>query len=238
MPFVINYRSNVEEISAVANQILEVFEKFDLSIDGYLNEVLGIIRENTDKMFESLNEEVVKSSLSPLDAIRDKSARVIFLETKAKLLWPDDNIVEAAQVVMDMLNKYGMEVINLSYSDESRCIDEMLTDFEDEKVKDAYGKLHGFSTLIEQLKKDQKVFNTAFEEYNARKNEKKNLLSASKIAALIREQINKELTTYLEVMNKIKPDIYNKCFESIKSIILENNKIVKIRVKSINESKL
>ncbi len=238
MSFNINYRSNVEEISSVANQILKVFKQSELGDDSYLLEVVMVIDENTCKMTESLNEEVVKSRLSPLDAKRDKSARVIFLEIKSKLLWPDSDIVDSAQLIMDVLNKYGMEVINLSYSDETKCIDAMLEDFKDAEVRKAYSRLHGFNTLVEQLQKDQEIFNKAFEEYVAKKNEKKNLLSASKIAALIKEQINKELISYLEVMCKIKPIKFGHVFSQIESIILKNNKIVKFRVQQINESKL
>ncbi|MGQ1786109.1 MULTISPECIES: DUF6261 family protein [unclassified Saccharicrinis] len=238
MPSIINYRSNVEEIKNTALGIVEIFGNDMYVNDSYLTEVISTLRENTSKMIDSLNEEIVKSTLAPLDSKRDNSARVIFLEVKSKILWPDEKIAQAAQTIMDVLNKYGMEVIHLSYREESECLKSMLEDFEKDEIAAACSKLHDFDILIDQLKKDQEIFEKAFQEYLSKKEEKRNLLSASKIAQLIKDQINKELTNYIEVMAKVKPELFAEPAQKMENIIAENNTVVKERIAKLNEREL
>ena len=231
----INYRSTIEEINTTTTSILNTLAACDFSEDQYLVQTIKDISSLNQKMTETLKEEIVRSTLAPLDAVRDQSARVIFLEIKAKLLWPDKEIVAAAKAVQKILDNYGMEMLNLSYSAESSNINALLDDLKKQNLVPALKKLHGFDTLIVQLEKDQKVFEFAFQEYIARKAEQSKMLSAGKLGEMVKNQINKELSKYLDVMSNVKPGIYADCYSKIETIIKDNNAKVKARLSKLKE---
>ena len=231
----INYRSTIEEINTTTTSILNSLLLYDFSTDQYLLQIIKDISSLNLKMTETLKEEIVRSTLAPLDDIRDKSARVIFLEIKAKLLWPDKDIVEAAKEIQKILDNYGMEMLNMSYSAESANINALLNDLKKTKLAPVIEKLHGFNTLIVQLEKDQKIFEVAFQEYIARKAEQSKMLSAGKLADMVKNQINRELNKYLDVMATVKPEIYAECTNKIETIIRDNNAKVKARISKLKE---
>lgn len=231
----INYRSTVEEINTTSTSILNTLSSSDFSDDKYLTETIKEIASLNLKMTETLKEEIVKSTLAPLDAQRDKSARVIFLEIKSKLLWPNPETVAAAQEVSNILDNYGMEVLNMSYSAESANINALLNDLKKTSLAPSLAKLHEFDTLITQLEKDQQIFESAFQDYISRKAEQSKMLSAGKIGEMVKSLINKDLNKYIDVMATVKPKLYGESAEKIDTIIKDNNAKVKTRINKLKE---
>ncbi len=238
MSTVIHYRSNIEEINTTSLSILNLTSSYDFSSDSYISSVIQQLADNTMRMTDALKEEIIKSTLAPLDAQRDKAARVIFLEIKAKLIWPEEEIAQAAQVVMDVLDNYGMEVLNLSYSSESANIHALLQDFKKPDVAAAIQILPNFDTLITHLKADQAAFEEAYQQYISKKAEQENLLPAGKVGEIIKNQINKDLISYLDVMRKVRSETFEECAQKIDMIIKENNSKVKARLTKLREKEL
>ncbi len=234
----INYRSNLEEINTSASLIINILTKHHFTNDHYLSEIIDKLLQQNNKMTETLKEEVVRSTLAPLDNQRDKSARAIFLEIKAKLLWPDENIVNAAETIMEILDKYGMEVLNMSYGSESKYLNTLLEDFKKPHIIAAINILPGFYTLIEQLEKDQIIFEEAYHDYISKRTKQRNMLSASKIGEVVRKIVNNELIKYIDVMSEVKPQIYKHCADEVETVIRDNNFKVKARVSKLKEEAL
>ena len=227
MKYQINYRSTVDEISAVCDTILSMISKYDFSEDQYLTQVISTLKDYNSKITEVIGEEKVKSTLAPLDQKRDNSARVIFLEIKAKLLWPNERMANAAQIVSGVLDNYGMELLNLSYNAESSKINALLKDLEKEEIQVAIDVLPGLSMLIDQLRQDQDIFEKAYMEYLDDKSIRQNTLSAGKLAEIIRNQINDNLISYVEIMSKVKNEDYLEFVQVFETILKEHNSNVK-----------
>lgn len=230
----INSRSWTGDVNTTATSILKDFAKRDFSAEPYMKSQITKLTNNNNLMTEALGEKSVQSILAPIDEKRDDMLRVIFREVNAKEMWPRANISEAASVIADLLDGYGLETIDMAYANESANINALLQDFKKPEVKKAIGILPGLSDLIKGLATSQQEFETAFLKFVGQKIEKEKLRSASKLRKVIRSQINNEVIVYLYALALSKPKKYKACADVVTKLIDTNNRKVRNRNRNRN----
>jgi len=229
--YLIHSRSYVEDISTLATAIIEVLKRLDFSSDVFMTMQLAKLEESNNNLTEAIDEDIEKSELSNKDMERDNAFRTLYYEARTKKMWHDDNIANAASIVMDVIEKYGMETIRLAYPIESAKINALLTDFNKAEIKTAIAQLPGFSSLIEQLHAQQQNFEVGHSSELDIKIEESKILSASRLKSLVRNQINSELMLYLNAMAKAQPEVFMVPNDKINALIEENNSRVRNRLK-------
>ncbi len=227
----IHAKSRAGDVSATATSILKDFSKRDFSADPFMTFLIGKFSVNNKMMTEAINEKAVYSILAPIDEKRDNNLRVIFYEVNAKELWTIAAISKAASIVAEVLDKYGLETVDMAYATESANINALLQDFKKPKVSEAIDILPGLSDLILQLEAAQEEFETAFLKVLELKIEKKKLISATKLGRVMRKQINTEIIVYLNAMAMSTPDTFKDCARVVEEVIENNNRKVKNRLK-------
>lgn len=232
----VDSRSSIEDVSTTTTSIVNDFSQRDHTCDPYLTAQTNQLINYNRLLTQAIKETAAGSILFPIDSKRDGTVRVIFYENKAKLHWPDENISGAAQIVMNELDKYGLETIKMSYSSESANINALLEDFKKPEVAAAIQVLPGMQSLVDQLKIDQKEFETSYLVHVGQKIENQELLSATKLRFIIRDIINKHIVVYLNAMSQALPDEYKECADVVATIIEENNQLVRNRYNKVTET--
>ena len=227
----IDSRSRNADVSTTADTMYNALSPRDFTADPYLTTQIAALMGNNELMKQALNESAQTSLLAPKDEKRDVSLRVIYYEVQAKTLWPVETIKNAALTVMDVLDNYGIETVGLSYAEESANINALLEDFKKEEVASAIQELQGLDTLLNQLKKDQQDFESAYLQAVDQKLENKRLASATSLNKLLCKQINDGLVVYLNAMSLAQPATYKACAEVVAEIIDQNNRKVRNRAR-------
>lgn len=227
----INSKSRASDVSATSTSMLNDFSGRDFSTDPFMTVQIGKLIGNNDLLTEALKEKAAHSILGPIDEKRDNLLRAMFHEINAKELWPIATVSESAACVALELDKYGFETIDMAHATESANINALLKDLKKPEVVDAISNLPGFSDLITQLEAVQQEFESAFLQFVDVKIAQGKILSASKLAKVMRLQINKELVLYLDAMALSKPKQYKQCADVIEVIIESNNSKVRNRLK-------
>ncbi|TLX75191.1 hypothetical protein E9993_09830 [Labilibacter sediminis] len=228
-------RSSVAQINSTSTSILNTLTTYNFTEDTYLSEQINRLLQSNNQMTEALNENTPNNFLAAKDKKRDNAVRVIFYEVKSKALWPDPTISEAANKILNILDNYGLELINFGYATESAHINAMLQDLKNRDLASTIDTLPGLQILVDQLEIAQDEFETSYQEYISQEVERKDLLSAGKIGDIIIHQINKELLVYLTAMSRVKPEMYGECTQKIETIIKENNDKVRAKTKFLNK---
>ncbi len=224
-------RSYVGEISTVATSILNLLNDNNYSADAFMTLQIEKLSNSNTLLTGAINEVVDKSELSAKDEERDDALRLLFLEAKSKLLWPDNEIAGAAHQLYTMLEQYGMETISKANNIESAYINALLQDCKKDHIKESIALLPDYASLIDNLEQKQKAFEAAYI-----KMVEKDAVNAKKTTAwrqkeIIRRQINTELLVYINAMSQAKPESFKSIADNINVLIENNNAAVRRRIK-------
>ncbi len=231
-------KSAINDVISCSSTILDALSINDFSSDTYLTELTQKISLQVQKMIEASNESTGNSTLAILDERRDNSLKVMSYEVKSKTLWPDSEIKEAAEKVMEVFDHYGADIIRLPYNHQTAQAKALFEDLKKTEIAEAISVLPGFSALVLRAEEDQNQFDLGYMKYIQTKGESKNEIPAYKLALTVRGLINDELMVYLTSMARINPGLYGSCYEALCTAIGENNSKVKARINKLRNDKL
>ena len=228
-------RSTIRNVFSVAESILLAISKGITVNDAFLATLIVLLTEKNNLLADLINKKRVNSILSPKDAIRDDKTRVVFLLVEVFLLSTDATIKANAEIVSEVLNRYGLSIINKSYSDQTADTVAMLADLDEPAVSEAIDGLANLRNAINELRLAQNDWKETYD-INADNNINwANTPSASKLRVEVRDIVNYKLMPYLYTMNQVNPEIYSETFNKVSDIIDTNNTNVRNHLNRIKD---
>ena len=217
------------DVSALLTLILGAFKKNDWSSDTYLTPIVEMVNGLNTLLIEALNRLKVYSQMAEKDHVRDMTIRSLFKLVEGYTHIPVAEVKEAAFVVENVLEQYGMDIQNEDYAEESANIESLLNDLSKTDVVAAIAKLQGVPEIKSLLSTQQKDFEAVALQQAEGERVKKDLASASSLKKEAVKEINNNLIGYLNTMAKVNPDTYKATAETIAELIDNNNELVKRR---------
>jgi len=224
-------RSRVSEVYSAANRMIMEFDGGDWSDETNLTNIFTDLKPANTALEQSINKEKAVSDLEEKDEIRDTKVRAIYYLIMGYLHNPEEALKTAAQEVDTVFERYGVEIVQQSYSNESGFINSMLDDLSAEDLQTSIAALPGLSRAITELQTAQTGFETArlaYEKDAAQDASETNASSAKKEVVSI---INERLVVYLRAMVTIDETRYGEITNTTGKIIDDNNEEVKKRSK-------
>jgi|GEM_PF-1663542 len=217
------------DVSALLTLIVGAFAKNDWTADTYLSTVLATVSEYDTSLTEALKRLQVFSQMAEKDRARDMTIRSLFKLVEGYTHIPVAEVKEAAVVVYNVLNHYGLNIRNDDYAGESAEIRSVLNDLGKTDIAAAITKLQGVADLVAVLTTTQKDFETVALQQAEGEGAKQDLATASKIKKAAIKELNDNLVGYMNTMAKAKPDTYKATAQTISELIDSNNEKVKRR---------
>lgn len=223
------------DLSALLTLIIGAFAKNDWSTDTYLTSIIEVVNGYNSSLIEALNRLKVYSIMADKDYVRDMAIRSLFKLVDGYTYIPFAEIKEAALVVENVLQQYGLNIQNTDYSEESADIESLLNDLNKPEVLAAIAKMQGVAEIISKLRTAQSDFETVALQQAEGESAKKDLVTASKLKKEVIKEINDNMVGYLNTMAKVNPDTYKASALTIAELIDNNNELVKRR-RTANEA--
>ena len=220
------------DISALLTLILKAFAKNDWSADIYLTPIIGKISANNTALIEALRRLTIYSQMAEKDLVRDMAIRALFKLVEGYVHIPIAEMKEAATVVENILEQYGLSIQHEDYAEESADIESLLNDLTKPAVLLAIAKLQGVPETITALNAAQKDFENVALQQAEGEGVKKDLASASMLKKESITEINDNLVGYMNTMAKVSPATYEATAKTIAELIDKNNELVKRRHKT------
>jgi len=228
-------RSTVRKVYSVAEAIRIAISKNITVTDAFLATLVTLLSEKNKFLSDVINKKRVNSILSPKDAIRDDKTRVVFLLVEVFLLSTDATIKANAEIVSEVLNRYGLSMINKPYSEQTGDTDALLSDLDSAEVSAAIDALANLRTAIEELRTAQADWKECYH-VNANNNIDLSITpSASKLKDDVREIINLKIVPYLYTMSQVNSADYENAYNEVYQIIDTNNNNVRNHLNRIKD---
>jgi hypothetical protein len=144
---------------------------------------------------------------------------------------PTQNIKEAAQLLMNLFDNYGLAMVGESYSTESSLVSSLLLDLAKPKFQEAIALLSGCAELIAELQLAQTDFEQARITYEAEKAQEGMVDNATIVKKEVLAILNDKIVVYLRAMGQVNPATFGVFTSICAQIIDDNNEQVKKRKK-------
>jgi len=226
----IHTKSSARNLNSTAGNILTAIKaevKPEFVGDVYLSELTEKALVRNGMLTESLNEQRANSIFIPLDAKRDNQVRAFWLIIDSKLLSINKEERDNAEIIARAISAYNRDFIYKSYSEESADLDAMIADCEKPEVMQAMTKCGDVLTAFNNLKAVRQEWNQAVQDNAINNVDLSDMPSASSLRPMVLQIINNELLSYLEVMNRVKPDVYGSVFNIVTEFVKSNNDSVR-----------
>lgn len=215
----------VAELSDICYSLLRCWEVAqDVKEDTYLASLFERLQTNYDELNTAIKQTKTKSNLAEKDAIRDEKLSVIHQILKAFQVVPNQEMKDAALRLLEIFNKYGIEIISKNYNEQSGFINSLLADFSRKKAATDINKIPTLSDAVEELKAAQEDFHNNYLMYNNEvKTKDKNQKTATSLKPPIVQLINSQLITYLNGVVLSQSEKYQNFYDIIDQLITDIN---------------
>ncbi|MGD8782681.1 MAG: DUF6261 family protein [Ignavibacteria bacterium] len=224
-------KSRVAEVFSAANRMILEFDSGDWSEETNLTNIFGDLQPENTKLEEAINREKAISDLDEKDENRDQKVQALYYLIMGYLHNPETTVKSAAEAVDKVFSRYGVEIIQDSYSTESGLISSMITDLSAEELQPSIEALPGLSRAISELQTAQTGFENARLAYEKEAAKDANEETATNVKKEVVKIINERLVVYLRAMVSIDETKYGELTITIGKIIADNNEEVKKRRK-------
>ena len=220
------------DISTLLTLILKAFAKIDWSADTYLSPIIKKTSATNTLLIEALKRLKVYSQMAEKDDVRDMSIKALFKLVEGYIYIPIAELKEAALVVYNVLEQYGLSIQSEDYTEESANIESLLNDLNKPNILLAIAKLQGVSEILTAVSAAQNDFENLALQQAEGESVKNDLVSASQLKKESIADINNNLMGYMNTMAKVNPDTYEATAKTIAELIEKNNDLVKRRRKT------
>jgi hypothetical protein len=221
--------SRTTEVSSVAMQIIDASQLKDWSADGHLSNLWGLLENKSNLLNGAIRQAKVISDLDELDGVSEDKIRALYYILLGYTHNPDEVIKKAANVLMDIFNRYGLGMFKESYAVQTSLTESLLGDFSADDIKVHLDALPGVKEAIAQVNEAHLAFKGAQLNYKSDVAKEDNQQNASEIKRDVIAIINNKLVVYLRAMVQVDEAQYAPMAQTIAKIISDNNENVKRR---------
>ncbi|WP_296663782.1 DUF6261 family protein [Treponema sp. UBA753] len=179
----------------------------DANLSGIMEEVEKLSAEITT----AIKSDRVSSTLDEADIARDEIIRNLGDALTGYAAIPIEAKKSAAQNLLSVFSKYGKQITQKNFAEESSLIESLLEDFGAESLKTDVAALDGVGELVSELRTAQDSFNKANDDFtNASVNRGESATSVKKSLISV---LNDKLVPYLSAVAPLADykDFASKC---------------------------
>lgn len=223
------FASRISEIDTTSRKVRGAFGKSALNSDPNLQLIFSELDVSSKQLADSIKRTRDESELDEKDNVRDDKFRAFFYLVFGLLFYPDAEVKAAARIVMNEIEKYGLETVGESYATESSHVSSLLGDLRKSKVKKAIDLLPGVAPLVAELDAAE----SDFEQTSLVQEEEKAKAGKLKSATVLKKEvvgiINDRLVDYLKVMLLVNKATFGDFARTVARIIADSNSTVRKR---------
>ncbi|MCG8411636.1 MAG: DUF6261 family protein [Bacteroidales bacterium] len=230
-------RATTSEILEVGKSVDQLNDQYPIENDVYLDALKKDIKAMLSQLISKSNQGIVRTELDEKDLKRDIDVRAIFYEVNAKCNRRESETQKKALEVLEVLSRYGLEIIQESYSSESAKIRALLDDLKAPDLSEAVKAIPDLPQLITNLEESQAAFDAANIEYINDKSERENTLPAHIIADELHKKIDKEYFIYVKAMSVANADSFSDLNKKVETLLSQTNQKIKERLAALKRKK-
>ena len=219
-------QSRVTEVNDAATRMSGSFKNSGLT-DQYLVSTFTTLDASNMKLTLAIKQSKAESDLEEYDEGRDDKVRSFNYLVQGFSHHPTKTIKEAAQLLMDLFDNYGLAMVGESYATESSLVSSLLLDLAKPKFQDAIALLSGCAELIAELQTAQNNFEQARITYEAEKAKEGMVENATVVKKEVLTILNDKIVVYLRAMEQVDPVTFSVFANTCAQIIADNNEQVK-----------
>ncbi|MCU4177819.1 DUF6261 family protein [Carboxylicivirga sp. N1Y90] len=218
------------EANDLCTSISSVIDKAGID-DPHLSATKAEIDASNLSLTQSIKKDKAESVLDERDDSRDAVYRSILHLNKGYLHHPDTKVKESATHAEAVIEKYGFELTDATYSAQSALVDSFMADMAQTELATDLAVLPGISGLLEQLSQEQASFKLAESELLAARSNEQQASNATAVKKDLLKLVNNKLVVYLRAMLQVNPAQYKDVATQIALLIDKSNTVVKRRRK-------
>ena len=218
------------EVNDATTRVSGAFKNSGIT-DPYLDPTFNSLDAANLNLSMVVKRSKTESDLDEKDEVRDDKYRALFYLHNGFLYHPTKKIKEAAQVLMNLFNKYGLSVVGESYATESSLIGSLLLDLAKPEFQGNISTLSGCAELIAELQVAQTDFEQVRIAYETEKAKEGMVENASIVRKEVIDILNNKIVVYLNAMSQVNPATFGVFANTCAQIIDDNNEQVKKRRK-------
>ena len=220
--------SRVTEVNDVATRMSGAFQNSGLT-DPYLVSTFIALNGVNTKLTLAVKRSKAESDLEEKDEIRDDKVRSFYYLVQGASHHPTKTIKDAALVLLNLFDNYGLAMVSESYATESSLISSLLLDLAKPKFQNAIALLSGCAELIAELQTAQTDFEQARITYEAEKALDGMQNNATELKKEVLGIVNDKIVVYLRAMEQVDAATYGVFTGTCAQMIADNNEQVKKR---------
>lgn len=224
-------QTRTTELDTVASRILAAYLDSSLDNDEHLKGIMDILQPIAIKLNHAINRIKSRSEQEAFDDIRDDAVRSFYYLVSGSTYNPDKRIKDAAVKIMDILDRYGLKVVNKNYSTESSLLNSLLTELVKTEMQETLSLISGATQSFVALQNAQDHFETNYLVYEQNKAKEGTYATATSIKNDVMKLVNGKLVVYLKAMGVVDEVTYGSFVRTVAQIIDDNNEVVKKRAK-------
>lgn len=216
----INSNMRVAELDTLSDVLVRLYKDSSTAENAVLKDVnLSGIMEEVEKLSAEITTAIkkdrVSASLDEADIARDEIIRNLGDALTGYAAIPVAAKKSAAQNLLAVFSKYGKQITQKNFAEESSLIESLLEDFGAESLKSDVAALDGVGELVSELRTAQDSFNKANDDFtNASVNRGE---SATSVKKSLFSALNDKFVPYLSAVAPLADykDFASKCEEEI-----------------------
>ena len=227
---ILTSKLNNSEMASVGDSVNNAWNRMKIESDSYLTAQMNESGSITKSIITKLNTKKDQAAAYEIDNLRDSDTRALFYEIIAKTHFRDGAVRDSATILMEVVDRYGWELIGRSYDDQTSYTMAMLSDFTKEELKPHIDMLPNVQMLLDNLQESNNSVKARMAESRTLKYDSHDDKSAYILKRELRILINKVIIPHVTVMAKSNPETYKDFCDTLHTIIEEMNDNVKNRL--------
>lgn len=234
----VSYRAKATEVDGLSERLMLLYQQTpDLHGDDVLQDVFTQMRQLSDTITIAIRRDKTKSLLEEIDAKRNNSLRNLSNLLLGYCSAPDKNIVESAEKVLEIFQKFGLKIIRENYDTKSSYIDSMLIKLNEDSCRDDINRLQFIRETIEQLRANEATFKEMAVQFDKDRAKDKSEKAAYVLGKELLDLINKNLLDYLKSMVTNNRANHIKFASEVEKLIERSNTQIALRIAQDEQAK-
>ncbi len=225
----LNGKARLGELSGTVSNIEEAYVNSGIDEDTTLDLVMSELLTANGRLTTAIEQNKALSDLEDHDEPRDYAYKALYHYLKGCSLVPEGELKKAAVVLFATFKKYGVEVTELSYNEQTGQVNSLLEELASEENKKHIAAIANVEEMVAELKNTQAAFQKAYDNYLTRISESKSRENASDVRPLVLNALNNKLVTYLRSQILFSPEVYTAFATKVSTAIDKTNQNIRER---------
>lgn len=217
---------SVGEVGSIASNTLNELGKKTWENDSFLTAIIEKLTPETallQKTTGTVRKSTYTIKLAETDAVFDRS----YLATKqfvlANTFSVDPDHAENAQKVWNIFEAHDLQLYRLGYEKQIFRTSSLIEQLKSDEMQPVVDSLIGVSESLEIMENSHNILKDLFRMSMEEEAAKEKMIAPSVQKMVVCDLMNDELLPYLDVMSKVKPDVYG-----------ETTKVITQYIESVN----